>query len=327
MRRRDFIATAAAFAVGCPFAARAQQGTFPVLGFVNPTSPTGYPEVIKAFRLGLQESGFVEGRNVAVEYRWAEGRIDRLPELLADLVQRRVNVIVATGGDSAALAAKAATTTIPVVFNSASDPVAIGLVESFSRPGGNLTGVSRVSTELLPKRLELLVQAVPNAATIAFLINPSNRTVEPRIRDVENAAKALQRTIHLVRADTPAAIDAAIAGLAQSGAGALLILNDSFFNASAEQLGAVSAHHRMPAIYQGREFVAGGGLFSYGASLAAAYRTMGVYAGRILKGEKPADLAVQQQAKVDFIVNLKTAKALGLAIPLPLLGLADEVIE
>jgi putative ABC transport system substrate-binding protein len=268
MRRRDFIA--AALSAGCPFGARAQHGALPVVGFVNPTSPAGYPEVIKAFRVGLQESGFVEGRNVAVEYRWAEGRIDRLPELLADLVQRRVNVIVATGGDSAALAAKAATTTIPVVFNSASDPVAIGLVESFSRPGGNLTGVSRVSTELLPKRLEMLAQAVPKAATIAFLINPSNRTVEPRIRDVESAAKALDRTIHLVRANTPAAIDAAIAGLAQTGAGALLILNDSFFNARAEQLGAVSAGHRMPAIYQGREFVAAGGLFSYGASLAAA---------------------------------------------------------
>jgi putative ABC transport system substrate-binding protein len=330
MRRSAFVSQlfAAGWAamLSWPFAAGAQDSK-PVLGFINTTSPAGYPEVIAAFHKGLAEAGYVDGRNVTIEYRWAEGHVDRLPGLAADLVRRKVSVIVATGGDTAAMAAKAATTTIPIVFNSASDPVRLGLVKSLSRPGGNLTGVSRVTTELLPKRLELLVQTAPQAKNVAFLVNPSNRTIEPRIRDVQNAARSLGRTIHLIKANTPPDIDAAFAGLAAANAGALLIVNDSYFNARAAQLGALSLRYRTPAIYQGRNFVNAGGLMSYGASLATAYRIMGGYAGRILKGEKPAELAVQQQAKVDFVINLKTARAIGVTIPLPLQGLADELID
>ena len=327
MKRREFITLLGGAAGTWPLAAHAQQTAIPVIGFLNPTSPEGYPQVIAAFRQGLKEAGYVEGQNVTIEYRWAEGRIDRLPALAAELARHQVNVIVATGGDSSALAAKAATGTIRIVFNSASDPVRIGLVDSLSRPGGNMTGVSRISTELLPKRLELLAEAVPKVEVIAFLVNPNNRTVEPRIRDVEVAAQSLGRKIHLLKAGTEREIDATFAGLAYTKAGALLILNDSFFNARSTQLGALSARHGVPAIYQNREFVAAGGLMSYGASLAAAYHMMGIYAGRVLKGEQPANLPVQQQAKVELIVNLKAAKALGLTVPLPLLGRADEVIE
>lgn len=328
MRRRDFIICGGAF-VGTTtwlVAASAQQ-TMPVIGFINPTSPSGYPHVIAAFHQGLKEAGFVEGQNVRIEYRWAESRNDRLPALAADLVQRKVDVIAATGGDSAALAAKAATTTIPIVFNSGGDPVRVGLVAGLSRPGGNLTGVSRLNTELLPKRLELIAEVVPKAGTIALLSNRTARTAEPRIGEVQSAGRSIGRDIHVLKASTVDEIDAAFEELRKSPAGALLIVNDSFFNARSAQLGGLAERYRVPAIYQGREFAAAGGLMSYGPNLAEAYRLVGIYTGRVLKGERPGDLPVQQQSKVDFVVNLKAARALGLVIPLPLLGLADEVIE
>jgi putative ABC transport system substrate-binding protein len=327
MKRRDFLARAGSAALAVPRLAQAQQTGLPVIGFINPTSPAAYPHVIAAFHKGLQEAGYVEGKNVVIEYRWAEGRLDRLPALAVELARRRVHVIVATGGDSSAFAAKAATTTIPIVFNSAGDPVRTGLVDGLSRPGGNMTGVSRVSSELLPKRLELLAEVAPKAEVIGFLTNPTNRTVEPRIKDVQMAAQSLGRKVHVLKATTVSEIDWAFTSLKQIKIDALLILNDSFFNSSNRLLGALSVRHAVPAIYQERNFALAGGLMSYGASLAAAYHVMGVYAGRVLEGAKPADLPVQQQDKVEFIVNLNTARALGLTIPLPLLGRADELIE
>jgi putative ABC transport system substrate-binding protein len=331
MKRRDFIvslgAAIATPALAWPIAARAQQPAMPVIGFLNPTSPAGYPHVIAAFHQGLRESGYVDGQNVAIEYRWAEGQNKRLPALAADLVRHQVMVIAATGGDTSALAAKAATQTIPIVFNSGGDPVRTGLVASLNRPGGNLTGVSRLGTDLLPKRLELLAEAAPKAGAIAFLLNPTLRDAASREKDVRLAAQSLGRQIHVLNASSDSEVDAAFASLAQLKIGALLIVNDSFFNTRSERLGALSLRHAVPTIYQNREFVAAGGLLSYGASLSDAYRLVGIYTGRVLKGEKPADLPVQQQTKVDFFVNLKTARALGLTIPLPLLALADEVIE
>jgi len=236
-------------------------------------------------------------------------------------------VIAATGGDTAALAAKAATQTIPIVFNSGGDPVKTGLVASLSRPGGNLTGVSRIGSDILPKRLEMIAQTVPKAAVIAFLVNATTQTTEPRLRAVQAAARKLGRQIEVLRASTDHEIESAFERLAQSGAGALLVINDSYFNTRSAKIGALSLRHAVPTIYQNREFAAAGGLMSYGASLANAYRLVGTYTGRVLKGEKPADLPVQQQSKVDFFVNLKTARSLGLTVPLPLLALADEVME
>jgi putative ABC transport system substrate-binding protein len=325
MKRRDFIA-ALAGAVVAPHATRAQQA-MPVVGFLNPTSAAGYPHVIAAFRRGLAEQGFVEGQNVKIEYRWADGQPDRLPALAADFVHRQVSVIAATGGGAAAFAGKRATTTIPVVFNSADDPVRSGLVDSFNRPGGNLTGVSMITTELMPKRVELLAEVVPKANVIAFLINPADNLTDARIRDVQKAAQSLGRKVQVLKANTEREIDATFAGLGQADIGAMLILNDSLFNARSEQLGALSVRYGIPAIYQNREFATAGGLMSYGPSLPEAYRVVGQYVGRILKGEKPGDLPVQQQSKVDFYLNMKTARALGLTVPLPVVALTDEVIE
>jgi putative tryptophan/tyrosine transport system substrate-binding protein len=264
---------------------------------------------------------------VRVEYRWGEGRSDNVAALAADLVRRRVAVIAATGGGVAAHEAKRATSTIPIVFNSADDPVRSGLVDSLSRPAGNLTGVSRITSELTAKRVELLAEVAPNAHMIGFLTKPDNRSVELRTKDAQEAAQSLRRKIHVLKASTQTEIDAAFEGLGQAGVEAMLILNDPFFNTRSEQLGNLSARHRIPAIYQNREFAAAGGLMSYGPSLTEAYRVVGQYVGRILKGEKPADLPVQQQSKVDFFVNLRTARALGLTVPLPVAALADEVIE
>jgi putative ABC transport system substrate-binding protein len=331
MKRREFVASlgaaAIAPAVGWPPAAHAQQSALPVIGFLNPTSPAGYPHVIASFHRGLRETGYVEGQNVVIEYRWGEGDHRRMPALAAELVRLGVTVIASTGGDSGALAAKAATQTIPIVFNSAGDPVKTGLVKSLNRPGGNMTGVSRVGSDILPKRLEMIAEAVPKADTIAFLVNPRMATADARIRDVQTAAQRLGRRIEIVRASTDAELESAFAGMAQAGVRALLVINETFFNTRSAKIGALSLRHAIPAIYQNREFAAGGGLMSYGASLAEAYRLVGVYTGRILKGEKPADLPVQQQSKIEFIVNLKTARALGVTVPLPLLALADEVIE
>jgi len=325
MKRREFLG-ALGSAAAWPVAARAQQDV-PVIGFLNPTSPEGYPHVIAAFRQGLRQAGYVEGENVRIEYRWAQNRNDRLPALAAELVQRRVTVIAATGGDTSALAAKSATTTIPIVFNSGGDPIRTGLVDGLSRPGGNLTGVSRLGTDLLPKRLELLAEIAPKAGVIAFLTNPTLRDAALRGRDVRAAGQSLGREIQILSANSDSEIEAAFASLKQINAGALLIVNDSFFNTRSGRLGALAMRHAIPAIYTNREFVTAGGLMGYGASLPEAYRLVGIYTGRILRGEKPADLPVQQQTKVDFIVNLKAARTLGLTIPLPLMGLADEVIE
>jgi putative ABC transport system substrate-binding protein len=259
MKRRDFLRLAAGGLSGIlSRAVCAQPATMPVVGFLNPTSPTGYPHVIAAFHRGLGEMGFVEGQNVRVEYRWGEGQHARLPALAAELVQRRVDVIAATGGDSAAMAAKAATQTIPIVFNSAGDPVKSGIVASLSRPGGNMTGVSRVGSDILPKRLELLAEVVPTAGTIAFLVNPTMRTAQPRIKAVEAAANTLGRQIELVRASTDQEIEAAFAAVPQTKAGALLIINETFFNTRSAKMGALSVKHAIPAIYQNREFAEAG---------------------------------------------------------------------
>jgi putative tryptophan/tyrosine transport system substrate-binding protein len=307
-------------------ALRAQQRAVPVIGFLSSRLPGEAATVVAAFHQGLAETGYVEGQNLAIEYRWAEGRYDRLPELAADLVGRKVDVIVATGGTPSALAAKSATSTIPIVFVS-SDPVKYGLVASLSRPGGNVTGFSVLGDELLPKRLELLFELVPQARVIALLVNPNNTDTERSIGDVQEAARVKGVQLHILKAGTDGGIDAAFSRLVQLHAGPLVVGADPFFDGRREQLVALASRHAVPAIYWLREFAASGGLISYGPSLAAAYRQAGIYAGRILKGAHPADLPVQQPAKFELVVNLKTAKALGLTIPPSILARADEVIE
>jgi putative ABC transport system substrate-binding protein len=325
--RRDFITLLGGAAAAWPIATRAQQAGMPVIGFVNPNSAASFAGPVAAFKQGLQEIGFVEGRNVAIEYRWGEGRYDRLQGLIADLVARQVTVIAATGGGDTAVIAKSATSTIPIVFNSADDPVAGGLVASLSHPGGNLTGVSRLSVELMPKRLELLREVMPTAVAVAILVNESAKDAEARARRSQEIALSLGWQAKVLKAGTDRDIEVAFANLANLHVGGLLIDSSSVFNSKSGILGALALRHAVPAIYQTREFVTDGGLMSYGASLVNAYHLMGTYAGRILKGEKPPNLPVQQQTKVEFILNLKTAKALGVTIPLPLLGRADEVIE
>ena len=324
LKRREFI-TLIGGAAAWPLSVRAQQ--VPVVGFLNPTSPAGYPSAIAAFHRGLNASGYGDGRNVTIEYRWAEGRNERLPALAADLAQRRVHVIAATGGEASAFAAKAATQTIPIVFNSGGDPVRTGLVDSLSRPSGNMTGVSRLNTELLPKRLELIAEVAPAGGSIAVLMNPTTRGHDVRVTEIQAAARTIGRRVEVFKASSEPDIDAVFAALAEQKAAALLVTNDAFFNSRSAYLGGLAARHRVPAIYQNREFAAAGGLMSYGPSLPDAYRVVGDYVGRILKGAKPSDLPVQQQTKVDFFVNLRTARSLGLTIPLPVVSLADEVIE
>ena len=326
MRRRELMLLLVG-AVTTPHAVRAQQKVMPVIGLLGSTSPGQNAASVAAFRQGLSETGWVEGQNVAIEYRWAEGHYDRLPALAADLVGRKVDVIVTQGGSVSALAAKNATSTIPIVFGSG-DPVERGLVASLARPGGNLTGVSIMLTELMPKRLELLSELVPRAGPIALLVNPNNAIVaEPQIRDVQEAARAKGLQLHILKAGTESEIEAAFATLLQLHAGALVVGADPFFDNRKEQLVAVAARYAIPAIYIWREFAAAGGLISYGPSSASNSHQLGSYAGKILKGAKPADLPVQQLTTFELVVNLKTAKALGLTVPPSLLDRADEVIE
>jgi putative ABC transport system substrate-binding protein len=326
MRRRQFMKLLGGVAATWPLAARAQQPLMPVVGFINSSSPEGYAPWLAAFRRGLNEAGYVEGHNVAVEYRWGEGQYDRLPALAADLVRRQVTVIAATS-TPAALAVKAATTTIPIVFTTASDPMQLGLVAGLARPGGNVTGVTMLGIEVGPKRLELAHQLVPTAISIALLVNPTNPIAKTLSTDLQAAARTLGLQLHVLHASTERDIDGAFATLAQLRAGVLVIGSDVFFNSRSEQLGALTLRYAVPTIYQYREFAAAGGLISYGGSLADSYRQAGVYTGRILKGAKPADLPVQQSTKAELIINLKTAKALGLTVSPSLLGRADEVIE
>jgi putative ABC transport system substrate-binding protein len=326
MRRRAFI-TLLGGAAAWPLAARAQQPMIPVIGFLESKSPDDSAHIVAAFRRGLNESTFIEGQNVTIEFRWAQNQYDQLPVLAADLVRRRVDVIAATGGP-AALAAKAASATIPIVFRIAADPIAAGLVASLSRPGGNVTGVTSLNLEVGSKRLEFLHELVPTATIMAALVNPTNPTnAEILSRDLQATARLLGLQLHLLHASSDADIDAVFATLTELRAAGLVIGTDALFTSRDEKLAALGLRYRMPTIYQWREFVAAGGLMSYGGSFADSYRLAGVYTGRILKGEKPADLPVQQATKLELFVNLKTAKALGITVPPTLLALADEVIE
>jgi putative tryptophan/tyrosine transport system substrate-binding protein len=306
---------------------RAEQKAMPVIGYLGSTSPGPVASYVAAFHQGLSETGYVEGQNVTIEYRWAEDRNDRLGALAADLVGRKVDVIVASGGPLPALAAKSATSTIPIVFTGVSDPVTAALVASLARPGGNVTGFSPFGFELMPKRLELLTELVPQAKVIAFLMNPNYSRAEDLIRNVQEAARTKGVQLHILKAGTESEIDAAFATLVQLQAGALLVFLDPFFFSRRDQLVALASRHAVPAIYPWRELAAAGGLISYGPSFAAAYRQTGIYAGRILKGAKPADLPVQQPTTFELVINLKTADALGLTVPQTILALADEVIE
>ena len=306
---------------------RAQQRAIPVIGFLGVASPGPYAPFVAAFHEGLSETGYVEGQNFAIEFLWAEGHYDRLPALAADLVSRGVDVVVTSGGVASALAAKTASSTIPIVSVIGGDPVAAGLIASLARPGGNLTGVSFLTVELMPKRLELLCELVPQARVIALLVNPNSPNAELLIRDMQEAARAKGVKLAVLKAGTEGEIDAAFASLVQQQAGALVVDPDSLFNAQREQLVALASRHAVPAIYEGRSFAAVAGLISYGTSLTGIYRQAGVYAGRILKGEKPADLPVQQPTRFELVVNLNTAKALGLTVPPSILARADEIIE
>jgi putative ABC transport system substrate-binding protein len=327
MRRREFMTLFGGAAATWPLAARAQQTEMPVVGFLNATSLDRYRRMVTAFRQGLQESGYVDGRNVAIEYRWAEDKLERLPALAADLVQRHVAVIAATT-TPAALAAKAATTTIPIVFETASDPVQLGLVPRLNRPGGNVTGVTQLNVEVAPKRVELLHELVPTARVVAFLANPANSAVaEPVLRASQAAADTFGLDLHVLNASTESDFDRVFANLSQLRSGGLVIGSDAFFTARQGQLAALALRHAVPAVYETREFVAAGGLVGYGGSVSDAYHVAGVYGARILKGEKPGELPVQQGTKVELFLNLKTAKSLGLTMPTALLVRADVVIE
>jgi putative tryptophan/tyrosine transport system substrate-binding protein len=326
VRRREFFTLMGGAAVW-PVAARAQQPALPVIGFLNSASLDATKASVAAFRQGLAETGTIEGQNVSIEYRWAEGRYDRLPALAADLVRRKVAVIATTSGIPPALAAKAATTTIPIVFTAGADPVEVGLVTSLSRPGGNLTGVAVLNVELAPKRLELLHELVPAATLIALLVNPANPNTDTVSRDLQAAARTLGLQLHVLRASAEGDLESVFATLLQLRAGGLVIAPDTFFVSQTEQIAALALRHTVPAISLYREFAVAGGLMSYGASGTDAVRLAGVYCGRILKGEKPADLPVQQVTKVELTINLKTAKTLGLPVPQSLLFGADEVIE
>jgi putative tryptophan/tyrosine transport system substrate-binding protein len=327
LRRRKFITLLGSAAAAWPLAARAQQSAPPTIGYLSTRSPGEAKYVTDAFAQGLNETGYVEGRNLAIEYRWAELQYDRLPALASDLVRRKVVVIAAVGGIHSGLAAKAATSTIPIVFVSAGDPVTFGLVASLNRPGANVTGISMITVALAPKRLELLHELVPAPAVIAMLANPTSPYVELETKDVMASARALGREVQVLNASTGPEIDAAFTTVAQQGIRALLVSGDPFFDSQRDRLIVLAAHHAIPAIYQWREFPMIGGLMSYGTSILDAYRQSGIYVGKILKGAKPADLPVMQPTKFEFVINLRTSKALGIEISSKLLTFADEVIE
>jgi ABC-type uncharacterized transport system substrate-binding protein len=327
MRRREFIWLFGGAAVLWPLAVYAQQRPMPVIGFLNVASPGPLRQQIAAFREGLKESGYVEGQNVAVEYRWAEGQYERLPELAADLVRQQVSVIFVGGGAPAELAVKAATTTIPIVFSTGGDPVRSGLVASLNQPSGNITGVYHFATGLEAKRLGLLHEMLPKATPIAVLINPNYADAEDQLRDVQEAAARLGVQLVVVRANAESDFNAAFSTVVQQRSGALLVCASPFFNNKREQLVVLAARHALPAIFEWRDFAAAGGLMSYGTSLADAYHQVGVYAGQILRGTKPGDLPVVQSTKFELVINLSTAKALGIEVPPTLSARADEIIE
>ncbi|MGB8747633.1 MAG: ABC transporter substrate-binding protein [Pseudolabrys sp.] len=326
MQRRDLIILLGGAAATWPLAALAQQPVMPVIGFLNGSSAAGYARMVAAFRQGLKETGYVEGENVAIEYRWAEGHVDQLPALAADLVRRKVSVIAATS-TPANLVAKNATSTIPIVFTTGSDPVRIGLVTNLARPSGNVTGVSQLSAEILPKRIELAHELVPTATVIALLVNPTDLTGDFEVRGAQTAALALGLQLHVLRASTEAELNDAFNAVVQMRAAVFVIATSVLFNGHIEQMAALATRHSLPTIYEYREFVTTGGLISYGPELTDSYRLAGIYTGRILKGEKHAELPVQQATKVELIINLKAAKALGLTVPQGILSRADEVIE
>jgi putative tryptophan/tyrosine transport system substrate-binding protein len=326
MRRREFITLLGGAVAAWPLAARGQQqGAMPVIGWLSPKSPDNYTDRLRAFRLGLKDTGYVEGENVTVEYRWAENQLDRLPELAAELVRRPVAAIVAAGGSE--FAAKAATSTIPIVFYVAEDPVKLGLVASVARPGGNLTGINFFASELAAKRLELLRELVPRAARVALLVNPTGPGAETALKDVEAAARVTRLRIQTLNASTSREINAAFATFMPERPDALFVAPDPFFTVRRSQLVNLASHHSMPATYSSRQYPEIGGLMSYGASLTDAWRQAGVYTGRILKGAKPTDLPVVQASKLELVINAETARMLGLAVPASLLAIADEVIE
>jgi putative ABC transport system substrate-binding protein len=326
MKRREFIGLLGGAAVATTSSAHAQQPAMPVVGFLNGASADGYVPMVIAFRQGLKQAGYVEGQNVAIEFRWADGHYDRLPAMAADLVRRQVSVIAATS-TPANLIAKAATGTIPIVFTTAGDPVQLGLIASLSRPGGNVTGVTQLNVEVSPKRLELARELMPGVAIVALLVNPANPSAETISQSMQAVAQVIGLQLQVLQASSESELENAFANARKLGAGVLVIGADAFFNDKNQLLAELSLRHAMPAIFHYPEFTAAGGLMSYGGSITESYRTAGVLAGRILKGARPADLPVQQSTTVELIINLKSAKALGITVPLSLLGRADHVVE
>jgi putative tryptophan/tyrosine transport system substrate-binding protein len=327
VKRREFITLLGGVAAAWPLSARAQQATMPIIGYLSARSPDDTTHLVEAFRRGLNETGFIDGQNVTVEYRWALGEYGRLPAIAAEFARRPVAVIVATGGEPAALAAKTASSTVPIVFSIGGDPIKQGLAASFKRPGGNSTGITLLTNQLEPKRLGLLRQLVPQATTIGFLLNPSYPPSEGQLKDAEEAARAMKQQIHILRADTDDDIDAAFETVTRRSVPALAVAAAPFFDTRRAKLVALAARHVVPTMYHFREFAEAGGLVSYGIDPADVYRQVGIYTGRVLKGDKPAELPVMQATKFEFVINLKTARKLGLDVPLGLSAGADELIE